>query len=147
MEGYVHLLYVSRAAVGMTDDKLRKICDAGLRNNEPKGVFGVLLYRDGMFLQLLEGPNSAVESTFERIKQDPMHTDIRVIYRGPCVAPLYTHYNMGVITEDDLDDEHKGMIVSMTDHAIEIAHRPTGSDVDAVLTQIIRRFAEFDQAA
>lgn len=49
------------------------------RNNDGAGVTG-LLYTDGMrFLQVLEGEQKAVSTTFERIQIDPRHHALVVL--------------------------------------------------------------------
>ena len=131
----------------MTDRALRLIRDAGLRHNEPAGVYGVLLYRDGTFLQLLEGPRGAVEETFARIRTDPRHTDVRVLYEGPCTAPIYTHYNMGVIAGKPGSNPVNDSIGYLTDKAYRVAESSNGFDVSLLVKEIIDGFARFGIAA
>jgi hypothetical protein len=47
--------------------------------NAKSDVTGCLLLVNGWFLQLLEGPRDAVESTLARIAIDPRHNDLQVI--------------------------------------------------------------------
>ena len=48
------------------------------------GITGVLAFGDGRFVQVLEGPDAAVDGLFCRIRDDPRHQDVRVL----CVAPI-----------------------------------------------------------
>lgn len=58
---------------------LAKIFDLSRTNNGRQGVTGALLYNEGFFAQVLEGPQEAIETTFERIQQDERHNQITVL--------------------------------------------------------------------
>ena len=77
------LAYFSRnisGRVGDQADALDNILRVSRRNNLERGVTGALLFTDGWFAQVLEGPQAAVELIFEWIVLDSRHTDIRVLY-------------------------------------------------------------------
>lgn len=84
------VLYQSLATRAFTMPDRDQILDVSVRWNDSHGVTGRLLYGEmsrlpgipGQFLQWLEGPETAVTETFERIRQDPRHTDVRVLARG-----------------------------------------------------------------
>lgn len=48
------------------------------RNNMRDGVTGALVCRQDVYLQLLEGPKTAVRSAYARIKRDDRHLDVRL---------------------------------------------------------------------
>lgn len=68
----IHLLYVSLLR-GADESVLPDILESARRHNQTQGVTGMLLYRHRHFLQVLEGPASAVRETFGRILQDDRH--------------------------------------------------------------------------
>lgn len=49
---------------------------------------------DGWFVQALEGPAAAVMTTYQRILNDPRHTDSRVVSAGPADAREFGDWNM-----------------------------------------------------
>ncbi len=57
-------------------------------------VTGLLLYPAGSFLQLIEGEERAVINTFNRIEQDPRHTDITVVDRRFIVDRHFGQWRM-----------------------------------------------------
>jgi hypothetical protein len=73
------LIYVSSALKRLSSDELMEILDEARRHNGTVGITGVLLYCDGSFMQLLEGPESDVRSLYARIVADRRHTDMRII--------------------------------------------------------------------
>ena len=72
-------VYTSTATRHMTDDDLAELLGQCIRNNEQTGLTGLLLHRDGRFMQVLEGPHDAVESVFAAIEADERHTDVRLL--------------------------------------------------------------------
>ncbi|MFN4130193.1 MAG: BLUF domain-containing protein, partial [Paracoccaceae bacterium] len=45
------------------------------------GITGALICRDDLFLQLLEGPEAAVEAAYTRIRKDDRHLEVRELLR------------------------------------------------------------------
>ena len=70
------LVYVSAAVVKFTIAQLESLLARARVNNARNNITGVLLYCDGNFMQCLEGPIDAVQSTFRRIEYDPSHTGL-----------------------------------------------------------------------
>ena len=68
----------SRAALrsGFT---LLELLAVARRNNPRAGVTGQLLYKDGNFMQLIEGDEAAVRALFARIERDPRHGGVIVL--------------------------------------------------------------------
>jgi hypothetical protein len=77
------LAYFSRNTLQRCDDlpaEIEHILDAARRNNAARGITGALLYSDGCFGQVLEGPLLAVEAIFEKIELDRRHRDVKVLH-------------------------------------------------------------------
>jgi Sensors of blue-light using FAD len=79
----VSLVYRSRckipadhASFGSQMDAIEK---AATRFNTAQSVTGVLIYKDGVFYQLLEGDFSSVTNAFNRIILDKRHDEIELI--------------------------------------------------------------------
>ena len=63
-------------------------------NNARDGITGGLLFNDGCFAQVLEGPVDAVEATFERIQCDDRHGEVTMIEAGPILARDFPAWSM-----------------------------------------------------
>ena len=72
----VRLMYASRAAEGLKPDAVGAILKKSTANNPAQGVTGVLCFSGKVFLQVLEGGRSQVSQLYNRIAQDPRHTDV-----------------------------------------------------------------------
>ncbi len=75
------LIYVSTSVKLLNDEELLDILKVSRENNSSRDVTGLLLYKGGNFMQVLEGPDEVVEAVFETIKADPRHKDVIVLSR------------------------------------------------------------------
>jgi len=67
------LIYTSTSPKLLTGHDLENILSVSRRNNLRDGITGLLIYHEGSFLQVLEGPDAKIEASFERISSDPRH--------------------------------------------------------------------------
>ena len=79
VEDLISLIYVSTAASSLTEQDLEDILVASRRNNAARELTGMLLYADGLFIQVLEGPVQMVRAMYDRIAEDPRHTDVMTL--------------------------------------------------------------------
>ena len=70
------IVYSSAATVPFEDVDLAALLAVSRMNNERRGLTGLLLFRDGQFMQVLEGPEAAVRRALATIAADPRHTGV-----------------------------------------------------------------------
>lgn len=75
------ILYTSTAVEPFTQPQLKQLLARARAHNEPLGISGMLVYDDGFFVQVLEGPEEAVQPLFAAIERDPRHTNMRLLLR------------------------------------------------------------------
>jgi hypothetical protein len=73
-------LYISTAP-NLDRSDVDAILDSSQRNNQARGVTGLLLYNGRNFLQLLEGEESELVTLMLKINSDTRHTGISMIER------------------------------------------------------------------
>lgn len=96
------LVYVSFAKNrAMSTDELKDILVTARDKNQAVGLTGMLLYRNGFFIQALEGEEEQVSKTFDVIKQDPRHTNILVMYKNKIKERSFGDWSMGFKVLDD----------------------------------------------
>lgn len=88
------LIYVSTSVKLLNDEELLDILKTSRENNSSKDVTGLLLYKGGNFMQVLEGPDEAVEALYEKIKADPRHKDVNVLSREQISARQFPAWEM-----------------------------------------------------
>ena len=81
----VRLTYYSRNRIERSGgpDRIRDILIESVANNRRDDITGALIHDDKWFAQALEGPETAVSATFERILRDSRHADVRLIKMQP----------------------------------------------------------------
>jgi hypothetical protein len=69
----ISLTYASSAAAHFSDGELVSLLEQSREKNARLGVTGLLLYKAGAFMQVLEGEERVVEKLYSTIEQDPRH--------------------------------------------------------------------------
>jgi len=70
------LFYTSRSAPGVDVDL---ILQQSRHNNAVDGITGLLWHDGTHFVQVIEGPDSSVASTYARIAGDPRHSELAIL--------------------------------------------------------------------
>lgn len=97
------LTYVSSAVELFSKSELKHLLAVSLENNAKRGVTGMLLYKEGNFMQVLEGAEREVRIVFyEKISADTRHKDIIVLLQGPVAERQFPHWDMGFRDLDSL---------------------------------------------
>jgi len=93
--------YVSRYSKPMDTHELEALGEAAAAKNRKLGITGFLMATGGMFYQVLEGPQDAVEDIYSAIVEDDRHTDL-IQLRSEKNAPglLYPDWSMKTINLD-----------------------------------------------
>jgi hypothetical protein len=78
----LYMIYVSSAVRLFSTAELAELLKKSREKNTAAGVTGILLYRDGNFMQVLEGEEKAVRATYARILRDPRHHGAFVLKEG-----------------------------------------------------------------
>jgi hypothetical protein len=71
-----HIIYVSSARKLYSKEDLLQLLEKSRKNNARNGITGALFYRDGNFLQVIEGEEAAVKTLYKKIKADHDHKGI-----------------------------------------------------------------------
>jgi Sensors of blue-light using FAD len=74
------ILYCSLAKAPMDAAALRALSQSVAPINRMDHITGLLMYSDGVFVQLFEGPPQAVQHLWARLLRDPRHYGIVQLY-------------------------------------------------------------------
>lgn len=89
------LIYVSTAAVPISPDLLDDILVTARTRNAQSGITGLLCVVGNHFMQLLEGPEAAVNNVFESIRHDKRHKDVMIIHTEASCHRQFPDWAMG----------------------------------------------------
>jgi hypothetical protein len=100
----ITLVYVSFESQRLSDNDLLELLKKARQFNQQANVTGMLLTRNGNFIQVLEGETVIVEQLFARINQDKRHKNVIVIYKAPIENRNFPSWSMGFshISDQDL---------------------------------------------
>lgn len=91
----IQLIYASAATRPMGADELRLLLERARSRNRLFQVTGMLLYHSGSFLQVIEGPESGIETIYRSIARDPRHVDAKVLSRQSIKVREFEGWSMG----------------------------------------------------
>jgi Sensors of blue-light using FAD len=103
------IVYVSEAASPPGAGELGGLLESSRRRNAAEGVTGLLVYRYdeafrcGYFIQLIEGPEDAIEALWRRISHDKRHHSIVVLEEGKEDHRMFEDWSMGFRNIDASD--------------------------------------------
>jgi hypothetical protein len=106
-EKLISLLYVSSATSFFTDEQLITFLRSWRNYNQAHQITGFLLYQQGNFMQVLEGPESSIQTLIEAIKVDTRHHRMIILWQKPIVEREFGEWCMGFRKASELapDDE------------------------------------------
>ena len=91
--GLTQLIYTSQP-FGFDEAMLNGILSDARRCNGRDDITGALICRADAYLQLLEGPEAAVDAAFSRIAKDDRHAEIVRLTREPAAGRLFPAWSM-----------------------------------------------------
>lgn len=72
------LTYTSRASLDLTANDLMDIHQSARHLNALDGITGLLMFDGTRFLQIIEGPEEAIDSLVDRLRMDHRHGSLEI---------------------------------------------------------------------
>lgn len=89
------LVYISTASNLYKESELAKILKGARSNNSNLGISGMLLCKDGSFLQVLEGDETQVKMLFQKISRDSRHKGVTIVHQSSSDQREFPDWSMG----------------------------------------------------
>ena len=89
------LTYVSSAVTPFTPSELVELLATSHENNAKSNISGMLLYKDGNFMQVLEGDEDVVRTLYDKIGRDRRHRGLLTLIQGPLAERQFPDWSMG----------------------------------------------------
>ena len=87
------IIYMSRP-FGFTEGVLDDILTISRVRNVRDDITGTLICRADMYLQLIEGPDAAIQAAYDRIAGDDRHVDVITLIRRSVSSRLFPGWAM-----------------------------------------------------
>lgn len=106
-----YLVYISTAVKLLDDEDLRAILIASRKKNTVRNISGLLLYSEGVFIQLLEGDKMEVELAYKGIELDRRHKNLIILATGEYEKRMFPNWSMGYsVANKDMVDQMTGYL-------------------------------------
>ena len=100
MSDLYYLLYLSTATHPMDPPELKELLEVCQSNNQDRDITGMLLYKAGSFMQILEGDRDEVRHLFEKVCEDSRHENVLEIGCEPIRKRSFADWSMGFVDMD-----------------------------------------------
>ena len=95
------IIYTSQASEQFTKRKLLDLLHTSRGYNTIDNISGLLMHKDGYFLQIIEGEHDVVEDLFQRLSNDTRHKNIKMILDRSVESRLFSNWAMGCADFDE----------------------------------------------
>ena len=123
MSKVFHLVYLSQARDNITYTDIQNILNSSRKYNKINEISGVLIYRDGYFLQLLEGNEELVLETLSRIVRDRRQHHLQTIIEATSNQRIFEAWSMHFFDADTATTETQKLVNDILDLAFSAKHK------------------------
>ncbi|QLY24831.1 BLUF domain-containing protein [Bdellovibrio sp. KM01] len=100
MSSVFHLVYVSYAAESLSYTDIRNILNSSRKNNARDDISGVLILREGYFLQVLEGDEAKIQALLNIIRRDNRNHTLKILIEERSDKRLFGDWSMAFLDGD-----------------------------------------------
>lgn len=138
------LAYSSRAATDFDNESLLELADWCAEKNQTRDITGYLYFRNGIFIQYLEGEQKAVESLMAKIIADPRH-EVGPSISMPSSERIFPHWYMRFVGSD-LPKKNSQTLEDELTFILETTAKEDyrNEEVGEAIQHVTRRIASFD---
>lgn len=130
----VRLMYASRAAKPLDGEELAQILRQSRANNGRSGVTGLLCTSGGLFIQVLEGGRTAVNTLYNRLVADPRHTEVTLLVYEEISERRFAGWAMGQV---NLARLNPAVLLKYAESATLDPYSMTGPAIAALFDELV----------
>jgi len=131
-------VYMSTAVGVLRAEELDRIYLRAKSANSREAITGLMLFYEGVFLQVLEGPAAGVTGLMERIRRDRRHANLVVLESGAVETRSFHQAPMHFIAARNLSAGEKQAFSELSQ---AVAARPAGLPGGLGLSDFLAAFA------
>lgn len=135
------LLYKSYATKALTVEEFADLLVGARVKNDALGITGILLYKSGVFVQLLEGDKKNIEELYDVIKSDARHTQVECLYFKPASDRVCESWAMKI---HNLDFGEPETLIGVESIIAKLQHPNDQEQVELPAEQLITLFTQTD---
>ena len=89
------IIYTSRPTKAFSEKELEDLLFESRAKNQQLGITGMMVYLNVMFIQLIEGDETAVNKLFASIQNDLRHAQVTTLFEGNIDQRHFPEFTMG----------------------------------------------------
>lgn len=137
------LVYISTAKNLLDPAELEKLLLNARHNNLRDDITGMLIYHDGCFFQVLEGPEEAVRACYGRICHDRRHGGSIVLMDDAASSRLFGSWRMACCTFEGLTALQKRQFIDLKMFADAVSKGGALDDAPKMKVILLAFFSAF----
>lgn len=94
----VSMTYVSRAAKEMSAKEISEILQQAQYNNAANAITGMLVFKDNIFLQTIEGSRARINRLLHSLMTDQRHYDLQVLETRELMHREFSRWSMNYVS-------------------------------------------------
>jgi hypothetical protein len=110
------IVYISEMDTEFSEDDIDVLAARARAYNDRVDISGILFCFSDRFIQILEGPSSAVGKLYNRIRRDPRHRDVTTVQDVPIEKRAYGGWGMRRVKNEDLSETERALVF----HALQV---------------------------
>lgn len=99
------LIYISSAVEKFTKSGIEELLAVAHERNKEHGITGLLILKDYVIVQYIEGEEKEIKQLFENIKKDDRHFQVNLLKIEEIKERQFKDWSMGVKHYDHLEGE------------------------------------------
>lgn len=137
------IIYSSQATNSMSAANLEEILTDARNGNKQRGITGVLMYFDDVFVQILEGDRDAISELMVSIARDSRHHSLKVFYEAEVEKRAFESWSMAYLnpTAEDISNWMGLEGTETIDNLLAHLHR-NPDRVPRILVSLVEELAE-----
>lgn len=100
MSKVFHLVYISQAHEGISYTDIHSILGTSRAYNASKNITGLLVFREGYFMQVLEGTEPEIKTLLGKIIMDSRNHTLRVLLETQSEERMFSDWSMAFVDGD-----------------------------------------------
>lgn len=144
MEQSFFLLYVSQAKDSLDRELQKNLADESISVAQSKGTTGVLIYRNGFFMQYIEGNELNVFEVFRWLRGASYHFNVRVLSQGHLENRIFKDLTFRLVAGQEAIPSSSSLIDLL--ETVLSSRSVTSGELQAVLRRFWRNSEVFSSA-
>jgi len=113
------LIYISSSRALLSNDELLALLNQSRIANTTHNITGLLLYKEGTFIQVLEGRLGDIDQLFQNICKDILHSNVILLIKEPINVRSFSSWSMGFKDITHIETEgFSDFMLDESNHAI-----------------------------